>query len=195
LTGAQATGGAGSDKLAAFENLTGSNFNDTLTGSKGTNILTGLDGNDTISGGNGNDTLIGGEGNDILKGDAGNDILIGGAGNDTLTGGTNNDLFVFANAGEGFDTITDFRRGQDKLQISADGFGGGLVAGGAPTLLLSADPATVTGDVGGYFILDNSGTDIGTLWWDSTGGDAGDAVAFLRLTGISTLAPADFLIV
>jgi serralysin len=194
-TAAQATGGAGSDKLSAFENLTGSNFNDTLTGSKGANIVSGLDGNDTISGGIGNDTLVGGEGNDILKGDAGNDILIGGAGNDTLTGGAGNDFFVFANSGEGFDTVIDFRRGQDKIQISADGFGGGLVVGVAPTLVLAADPAAATGDAGGYFIFDNAGPDIGTLWWDETGGDASDAFAFIRLTGVSTLLPSDFHIV
>ncbi len=195
VTAAQATGGAGSDKLAAFENLTGSDFNDTLTGSKAANVISGLDGNDTITGGNGNDTLIGGEGNDILKGDAGNDFLIGGAGDDVLTGGAGNDFFVFANSSEGVDTVTDFRRGQDRIQISTDGFGGGLVAGVAPSVLLAADPAAATGAAAGYFIFDNSGPDIGTLWWDATGGAADDAVAFVRLNGVSTLLPSDFHIV
>lgn len=66
LAGAQVTG-QGTDKLAGFENLTGSNFNDTLTGTAG------------------NNTLTGGAGNDTLAGNAGNDLLLGGAGVDTAS--------------------------------------------------------------------------------------------------------------
>jgi Ca2+-binding RTX toxin-like protein len=91
-TGAQSTGGAGSDTLSAFENLTGSGFNDTLTGDGNANILTGLAGNDSMNGA------------------AGADTLIGSAGNDTLTGGTGNDTFVFK-AGFGQDIVTDFTAG------------------------------------------------------------------------------------
>ena len=64
---AQNTIGAGTDTLTNFENLTGSNLNDTLTGNAGANILNGLAGNDTLSGGAGNDTLSGGAGNDTLN--------------------------------------------------------------------------------------------------------------------------------
>ena len=50
LTNAQNTGGAGSDTLSGFENLTGTAFNDTLTGNAGANVITGLDGNDVAAG-------------------------------------------------------------------------------------------------------------------------------------------------
>jgi Ca2+-binding RTX toxin-like protein len=60
----QDTGGAGTDKLSGFENLTGSASGDVLTGSSGANVLSGLAGNDTLKGGGGADTMIGGAGID-----------------------------------------------------------------------------------------------------------------------------------
>ena len=73
------------DKLYFFENLTGSNYNDTLNGEwyDWNNIINGLAGNDTISGNGGNDTLIGEAGNDQLIGGTGDDIINGGDGSDT----------------------------------------------------------------------------------------------------------------
>ena len=56
LAGAQATGGSGSDTLAAIENLTGSKYADTLTGNPGANVLDGGSGIDVMSGGDGSDT-------------------------------------------------------------------------------------------------------------------------------------------
>ncbi len=69
-----ATGGAGTDTLLNFENLTGGSGNDTLTGNNLDNIING------------------GAGNDIINGGAGNDYLLGGAGINTYFGGTGNDL-------------------------------------------------------------------------------------------------------
>ena len=66
ITSAQNTVTAGKDTLSGFENLTGSEFNDTLTGNSGNNVLTGLAGNDTIDGGTGADTIIGGLGRGYL---------------------------------------------------------------------------------------------------------------------------------
>ncbi len=65
----------------------------------------------------GNDTLYGGAGNDTLYGEAGDDILAGGAGNDTLYGGSGADTFVFDSL-VGKDTVKDFQKGQDRLDIS-----------------------------------------------------------------------------
>ena len=99
ITAAQNTGGAGADTLAAFENITGSNHNDTLRGSTGAN------------------TLSGGSGNDVLYGDAGNDMLYGNAGNDTIYGGLGSDIFSFQSGG-GVDVIKDFKTAEgDKLDI------------------------------------------------------------------------------
>lgn len=55
--------------------------------------------------------LLGGLGNDQLNGMQGNDVLFGEGGNDT---------FVFQ-LGTGIDTIGDFTRGQDKIDLSAYG--------------------------------------------------------------------------
>ena len=57
-TVAQNTVGAGTDTLLNFENLTGSNFNDTLTGNAGNNVLNGGAGADHLIGGLGNDTYV-----------------------------------------------------------------------------------------------------------------------------------------
>ena len=59
---------------ADFENLIGSNFNDTLKGTSGANTIAGLAGNDSIYGRDGNDILIGGAGADYLDGGNGFDI-------------------------------------------------------------------------------------------------------------------------
>jgi Ca2+-binding RTX toxin-like protein len=69
-----------------------------------------------LIGGNGSDSLVGDAGNDTLFGGRGNDRLYGGAGDDTLTGGKDRDTFIFAGDG-GSDTITDFRNGEDRIQI------------------------------------------------------------------------------
>ena len=73
LDTAQNTGGAGTDTLTNFENLTGSTHDDTLTGDDNNNTISGLDGNDTLQGGGGDDTLDGGTGNDTLQGGGGDD--------------------------------------------------------------------------------------------------------------------------
>lgn len=79
----------------------------------GSGIVNGTAGPDIIVGQGGNDTLIGG---------AGNDTLYGGAGDDTLTGGAGRDVFVLDNAQSGYDTITDFQVGKDRLNVSQLGF-------------------------------------------------------------------------
>lgn len=66
LTTAQATGGGGTDTLAAFENLTGSAFADRLTGSTASNVIDGGLGNDTLTGGLGNDTYLVNVGTDVI---------------------------------------------------------------------------------------------------------------------------------
>ena len=78
-----ATGGAGSNVLAGFENVVGSQNDDTITGDASANTLSGNAGNDELSGGAGNDTLNGGDGDDTILGGGGTDQIDGGAGIDT----------------------------------------------------------------------------------------------------------------
>jgi Ca2+-binding RTX toxin-like protein len=175
---AQNTVGAGTDTLSGFENVTGSAFGDTLTGTAGNNTLIGLAGADELNGG------------------AGADKLIGGAGLDTLTGGSGADAFVFDFATEGLDIVRDFVSGTDFLQISAGGFGNGLRANAAVILTAAADYATAsTPGTNGAFILDNAGADAGTVFWDANGGSGADAVALVKLQGVTSLLPFDFHVV
>ncbi|MBV5310346.1 FG-GAP-like repeat-containing protein, partial [Chromatium okenii] len=53
----QLTGGSGSDRLIAIENIVGSNNADTLSGNSGANVLAGGGGNDKLTGGAGMDTF------------------------------------------------------------------------------------------------------------------------------------------
>ena len=48
----------------------------------------------------------------------GDDTLSGAAGDDLLAGGPGADVFIFAPAG-GYDVVTDFRAGEDKIDLSA----------------------------------------------------------------------------
>ena len=131
----------------------------------------------------------------IRNGQLSNDRIDGGAGNDTLTGGSGQDTFVFHNASEGIDTITDFIHSWDFLEISAAGFGGGLVANSAVAVVNSANFATAThAGTSGYFIYDTTAHP-NTLYWDATGGSGSDAVAIAKLTGVTSLNASDFLLV
>jgi Ca2+-binding RTX toxin-like protein len=83
-------------------------------------------GNDKLFGNDAANLLSAGAGNDALSGGAGNDTLDGGLGRDTLTGGSGNDTFLFTQVGDSAvgaerDVITDFTRGEDKIDIKALG--------------------------------------------------------------------------
>jgi Ca2+-binding RTX toxin-like protein len=67
LATGQASGTSGIDTFTGFENLTGSNFNDSITGDAGANILDGGLGVDTMVGGDGNDTYLIRNGGDIAS--------------------------------------------------------------------------------------------------------------------------------
>jgi Ca2+-binding RTX toxin-like protein len=98
-----------------FDDVIGTNRNDTITGDLQANILSGNAGNDSINGGLG--------GNDILNGGLGNDTLNGGSGVDTLTGNGDADTFVFQFGQSTIsdstlpDQITDFAIKTDKIDL------------------------------------------------------------------------------
>ncbi|WP_269615700.1 hypothetical protein [Prochlorococcus marinus] len=96
---------------------TGDSGDNTFVGDTRNESLFGLAGNDSLVGGAGNDQLIGGLGDDLLIGGSGNDTLIGGIGDDILYGHSGLDIFQIVGAGK--DTIKDFTKGEDKIDISA----------------------------------------------------------------------------
>src|SRR5258707_7437959 len=67
LDTAQNTGGAGTDTLTNFENLTGSTHNDTLTGDDNNNSISGLAGNDTLDRSNSHHNLHRGASSDTVS--------------------------------------------------------------------------------------------------------------------------------
>jgi Ca2+-binding RTX toxin-like protein len=175
LTGAQNTGGAGSDALTGIENLTGSAFNDTLSGDSNANAIAGGAGNDVIEGGLGDDSLDGGAGSDTLSysaaaagvavslavvtaqntGAAGIDTitafenLAGSAFNDTLTGDSSANAI---SGGGGNDTI-DGGLGDDALDGGA----------GTDTLSYAAATAAVIANLSVTAAQSTGGAGIDTL--------------------------------
>lgn len=116
-------GGAGRDVLAVGSG------DDTAYGGKGNDLILGhfryderADGNNVLFGNAGRDRIFGGRDVDEIDGGKGRDVLDGGWGADVLTGGAGRDRFVFTSIDD--DVITDFRRGQDKIDLRAfsDGF-------------------------------------------------------------------------
>jgi Ca2+-binding RTX toxin-like protein len=110
--------GAVSASLTANRGLAGEALNDAYVGIE---QFRGSGFNDTLVGGTANDGLFGGYGNDSLNGASGNDTLEGGQGNDTLVGGSGADVFAYSgNSSDfGYDTITVFTNGQDKISFTA----------------------------------------------------------------------------
>jgi Ca2+-binding RTX toxin-like protein len=191
------TGDAAGDTYSGIENLQGSRHNDVLDGNDGANQIDGGNGDDSLRGRDGGDTLIGGAGNDTLRGDdgkdtlnggAGNDVLsggdgvdtlIGGSGNDRFTGGDGKDGFVF-NSGSGADTVTDFRRGQDTLDLTGTGISWADLDSNGNGALDNADAFVAV--IAGRMIIDLGAADGGAADLDT-----------LTLLGINRLTQDSFL--
>ncbi|CCI12466.1 Similar to tr/Q12JK6/Q12JK6_SHEDO Peptidase S8 and S53 [Microcystis aeruginosa PCC 9806] len=132
----------------------------------------GTTGNDVIEAGT-TRNLSGRAGHDILIGSNTSDMLVGAAGNDTITSGAGFDVIAYSLASEGQDRITDFNVFQDTLQVSAAGFGGGLIAGesiAADQFVLGTVATTAshrfifnkpTGQL--FFDVDGNGSSVRTL--------------------------------
>jgi VCBS repeat-containing protein len=170
--------------------LWGGDGADQLSGQAGHDNLVGENGDDQLSGGDGDDSLEGGDGDDGLVGGDGVDFLTGGVGSDVLTGGVDSDFFNFQSSSDGPDEITDFVSGTDTIRVSADGFGGGLAAGGTVSLVSGSDPV-VEGD-SGQFLYD---TDDGRLLWDIDGTGNRDAVLVATFGNIPSLEATDFIVI
>lgn len=112
------TGGAAQgDVFHDIESFAGSAFADSIVLGATGGFVFGDDGGDTLGGGDGPDQLFGGPGDDTITGGAGDDYISGDLGFDTLMGGSGSDKFVLGYTY--FDTILDFKSGEDKLVITA----------------------------------------------------------------------------
>jgi len=194
LTAGTATGGAGSDTLAAIENVTGTAFDDVITGTSGVNILAGGTGNDLLDGGAavGTDYLYGGDGIDTLSyassavGVRANLAVTTaqatGAGNDTLsgfeaiTGSAHNDILT----GDAAANLLSGGAGDDLLSggLGDDGFVGGdgidtvSYATAAAGVTVNLIQGNATGGAGSDTMVGIEGL-IGSSHADTLIGDAG----------------------
>lgn len=196
------TGGDGQN------NLSGEGGNDSLSTGKDSDTLAGGIGFDTLSAGDGNDLLLGGPGDDILWGDGGHDTLQGDNGSDELDGGTGDDLlqggqgsdrllggagsdrFGFGGLDEGVDTLLDFTANQDRIEVSASGFGGDLIAG-----LGLSDSQFVLGTVAsnplGQFVYDSLN---GNLFFDPDGTGPVSQTQIAILAGFPNLSAGSIVV-
>jgi Ca2+-binding RTX toxin-like protein len=159
------------DVLGGIENIRGTSFGDSILGNRSNNTLWGGAGNDALFGRDGNDLIYGGLDNDRIDGSAGDDVLVGGGSNDSMSGGDGDDLlisdggrdvmsggagsdtFVFAGSLERAngtfiaDQITDFRVGQDKIDLTSIDANLG-VAGNQDFTWVGSAVVTAVGQVG-----------------------------------------------
>ena len=179
-------GGDGDDLLRG--DLNRQDTQDEING--GDDILRGGLGNDRMGGKAGNDQLYGDEGDDEIWGGIGDDLLVGGQGKDLLTGLSGADTFLFNSFEEGVDIITDFNGEQgDRIHIMGSGFTNELAIG-----LLDADSfalGAATG-VNAQFIYHQT---TGSLFFDSDGSGAQEAVKIAQLSNNTNLGHSDIVIV
>jgi Ca2+-binding RTX toxin-like protein len=188
-------GGRGDDLLigdgAMFESRGG---DDVLVGGKGNDKLFG----DTADGRGVAGTVLGGfalaGGDDWLDGGPGDDLLVGDTGDDRLTGGRGRDTFLFAAFeavdefsgfrawfGSGSDTITDFRSGEDRLDLRGWGLDGGVLDSDGDGRIGPGDRGVVRD--GPDLILD----------LQEASGIAAEGGGTLRLLGVGSLSVDDLV--
>ncbi|CAK0742469.1 conserved hypothetical protein [Gammaproteobacteria bacterium] len=159
---------------------------DNLIGDASNNDLRGFGGNDTLGGGAGNDTLDGGTGTDMLIGGAGKDTLTGGAGHDTFDFNALSEMGVTSSTR---DIITDFTRGQDRIDLStldANQTAGGNQAFSAPVVggtfsAVFASPGDLYFDNVAHVLYGNTNTNAA-------------AEFSIQLTGVTTLNSSDLIL-
>lgn len=188
----------------------GERGNDTIFGEAGDDSLYGDHGDDQIGGGDDADKLYGGQGADTLTGDAGadvligkqgqdsldggldNDRLIGGVGTDTLTGGEGADTFIFGANEDGFDLITDFVSGVDRIRYFAANLPSAPAVGPVDPLIFSYD--TLNGTAPQFILRYHADVDETWLHWDNDGPPAGD-YSLIRFAGDVNVVAADILLI
>ncbi|MBP1807042.1 N,N-dimethylformamidase beta subunit family domain-containing protein [Rubellimicrobium aerolatum] len=177
-------------KLSNVESLTATASGVTLVGTTGADVMSqsalNWSGLSLVDGGAGNDTITGGAGADRIAGRAGTDLLAGGAGADT---------FVYFTASDSrtttVDTIGDFVRGQDQLDLSAiDANTSSLVPGDQAFSFIGT---AAFSRVAGQLRYDLGSASSPTVVTVDTNGDA-RADMEIRLTGAHALASGDFIL-
>jgi Ca2+-binding RTX toxin-like protein len=206
-------GGDGEDVLHGNQqndSMSGDEGADRLFGGAGNDRLFGGDDQDSLFGGSGNDTLshgldddisFGGAGSDFFEGTGADDTMSGGTGADTLrggegrdvmTGGADADLFVFVGTGDSRvsapDSITDFQRGTDRIDLSAIDANGNL-AGSPAFTFIGARAFSKPGEVQFRpWVGDSLRVDVNTV------GTGGSEMVFIVDADAPELRATDFIL-
>jgi len=184
---------SGSDAIgdvvtADFENVVGSEHNDTLVGDIFTNILVGLGGADNLLGGGGDDLLIGGGGGDFLFGDTGTDsvsyeLAISGVSVSLSTGlGTAGeaagDILIDVENLVGSDFADDLE-GNFLSNVIVAGSGDDAIraAGANDVIIAGAGNDRLSGDAGADSLTGGIGADV--FAYSNVSDSSGDGVDFI----------------
>ena len=132
--------------------------------------------------------LSGRNGNDRIIGSRASEVISGGLGADLLTGGGGSDLFTYDTPQEGMDTITDFNKDDDIIQVSGAKFSASLVTGETLNPLQFSLGALTAST---RFIY-NSAT--GLLSFDADGSGSLAATAFTRVSAGTALTNENIFI-
>lgn len=102
--------------------LSGNIQKNIVVGSIGDDTVNGFFDDDILYGGAGNDSIIGGVGADTLIGSTGDDTLIGNFGADVFEGGLGSDTYLYFNASEGDQIVTErwWQDGVDTIVTNFD---------------------------------------------------------------------------
>jgi len=204
--------------LGESADLQGGVGDDTLYGGRESRMNGGI-GNDVLFSGVRDGSLDGGDGDDILQGRGYYASMFGGNGNDTLTGsafsyrgGEGNDSINLstvdtseASGGGGSDRfifdrpigyyssviIDDFNPALDLIEVSASGFGGGLVTGPSITAEQFRLGSSAQ-DASDRFIYESS---TGILSFDVDGSGATEQSALTTLVGGLSMTNNDIFVV
>lgn len=165
------------------------------TGTRGNDELRASYLDEELRGRAGDDLMLAGSGADTLRGGDGDDTLVGGNGADEIRGGDGADAIRYMSAAEGGDLVRGFVVGEDSIEVSAAGFGGGLTAAGGGFLLVTQFVANAAGTAtraNGQFIFD---TNDELLLWDADGTGAGAAVVIAEFTGNLAFSATDITVI
>jgi Ca2+-binding RTX toxin-like protein len=132
--------------------------------------------------------VVGTEGNNFILNSPGKDTVNGKGGNDTVTLREGQDTFVY-DSPNGITQFLDFSPQEDTIQVSAQGFGGGLQAGELSPDAFATSGATTAKT---RFVYDD-GT--GALSFDADGSGSGEAIQIGQFWPTNGVTSSDILVI